>query len=325
MLEFQNYLGILYAEKENYIIEKKIGDGASSQCFKCFSFSNNNKFAVKLYLENNIKEYLTEINILSKLKNDNIIKLIDYGEGILRINERNENSNQLFIYQKNNNTKINFEIIEFLEKGEIFDYIYYPRQGFSEEISKIIFSQILNAIEYCHLNNISHCDIKPENLLLNDNFEIKLIDFGYSKYFNKDKLIKGWKGTRIYASPELYKNNLNGFNGEKNDIFSLGVFLYVLVIGKFPFENAHFSDTNYMYFINKDYDKFWNKCKINISSEFKDLINHIFCYEPDKRLSILEIKNHQWMNNIGEFKDYSYQKEFEYRKIIVDTIKNKRT
>ena len=325
MLEFKNYIGILYSEKENYIIENKIGDGASSQCFKCFSFSNKNKFAVKLYLENNIKEYLTEIDILSKLKNDNIIKLIDYGEGILRINERNENSNQLFIYQKNNNTKINFEIIEFLEKGEIFDYIYYPRQGFSEEISKIIFSQILNAIEYCHLNNISHCDIKPENLLLNDNFEIKLIDFGYSKYFNKDKLIKGWKGTRIYASPELYKNNLNGFNGEKNDIFSLGVFLYVLVIGKFPFENAHFSDKNYKYFINKDYDKFWKKCKINLSSEFKDLINHIFCYEPDKRLSILEIKNHQWMNNIGEFKDYSYQKEFEFRKIIVDTIKNKRT
>ncbi len=325
MFEFKNYIGILYSEKENYIIENKIGDGASSQCFKCFSFSNNNKFAVKLYLQNNIKEYLTETDILSKLKNDNIIKLIDYGEGLLRINEKNENSNQLFIYQKYNNTKINFEIIELLEKGEIFDYIYYPRQGFSEEISKIIFSQILNAIEYCHLNNISHCDIKPENLLLNDNFEIKLIDFGYSKYFNKDKLIKGWKGTRIYASPELFKSDLNGFNGEKNDIFSLGVLLYVLVIGKFPFENAHFSDTNYMYFINKDYDKFWKKCKINISSEFKDLINQIFCYEPEKRLSILEIKNHQWMNNIGNFKDYSYQKEFEFRKNTVDTIKNKRT
>ena len=324
MLEFKKCIGILYTEKENYIIEKKIGDGATSQCFKCFSFTNQNIFALKLFSENNINEYLTERQILSKLKNENIIKLKDYGEGMLRINERNEN-NQLKIYVKQNNSKINYEIFEYLEKGEIFEYIYYPHQGFSEEIAKTIFSQILNAIEHCHLNNIIHCDIKPENLLLNENFEIKLIDFGYSKFYNKNELIREWKGTKIYASPELYKNKLNGFDGEKIDIFSLGVLLYVLVVGKFPFECAYYFDKSYRHLINRDYDKFWEKRKINISSEFQDLINKMLCYEPDKRLSILEIRNHQWMKDIGKISDYIYQKEFEFRNIIVDIAKNKNT
>ena len=304
MLEFKKYMGILYTEKENYIIEKKIGDGATSQCFKCFSFTNQNTFALKLFSEKNINEYLTERQILSKLKNEN---------------------NQLKIYNKQNNSKINYEIFEYLEKGEIFEYIYYPHQGFSEEIAKIIFSQILNAIEHCHLNNIIHCDIKPENLLLNENFEIKLIDFGYSQFYNKNELIREWKGTKIYASPELYKNKLNGFDGEKIDIFSLGVLLYVLVIGKFPFESAYYFDKSYRHLINRDYDKFWEKCKINMSSEFQDLINKMLCYEPDKRLSILEIRNHQWMKDIGKISDYIYQKEFEFRNIIVDIVKNKKT
>ena len=58
------------------IIEKKIGDGATSQCFKCFSFTNQNTFALKLFSENNIKEYLTERQILSKLKNEPIAGII---------------------------------------------------------------------------------------------------------------------------------------------------------------------------------------------------------------------------------------------------------
>ena len=101
--------------------------------------------------------------------------------------------------------------------------------------------------------------------------------------------------------------------------------LYVLVVGKFPFECAYYFDKSYRHLINRDYDKFWEKCKINISSEFQDLINKMLCYEPDKRLSILEIRNHQWMKDIGKISDYIYQKEFEFRNIIVDIAKNKNT
>ena len=324
MLEFKNYIGILYSEKENYIIESKIGSGATCECYKCFSYINQMKYALKLYTEDNINEYLTETQFLSKVKNDNIIKLINYGEGNLRINEKNDKSYELKIFSINNK-KIYFEIVELLEKGEIFDYIYYPNQGFPEDISKIIFSQIIKAVEYCHLNNIFHSDIKLENLLLDDNYSIKLIDFSYSKSLNKDELIQGWKGTRCYASPEIIKYGSCNYNGEKYDIFSLGVVLYILVVGKFPFDSAHFLDKNYKHIVNRDFDEFWKKCNVNVSNEFKDLINKLLCNEPNLRLSIYDIKNHEWMNDIGIEEDYLYQKEFEYRKIIVDIKKNKRT
>ena len=324
MLEFKNYIGILYSEKENYIIESKIGSGATCECYKCFSYINQMKYALKLYTEDNINEYLTETQFLSKVKNDNIVRLINNGEGNIRINEKNNNSYELQMFTKNKK-KIYFEIIELLEKGEIFDYIYYPSQGFSEDISKIIFSQILNAVEYCHLNNIFHSDIKLENLLLDDNYSIKLIDFSYSKSLNKDELIQGWKGTRCYASPEIIKYGSCNYNGEKYDIFSLGVVLYILVVGKFPFDFAHFLDKNYRNIVNRDFDEFWKKCKVNVSDEYKDLINKIFCNDPDLRLSIYDIKNHKWMNDIGKKEDYLYQKEFEYRKILVEIGKNKRT
>jgi hypothetical protein len=101
MLEFKNYIGILYSEKENYIIESKIGSGATCECYKCFSYINQMKYALKLYTEDNINEYLTETQFLSKVKNDNIVRLINNGEGNIRINEKNNNSYELQMFTKN--------------------------------------------------------------------------------------------------------------------------------------------------------------------------------------------------------------------------------
>ena len=101
MLEFKNYIGILYSEKENYIIESKIGNGATCECYKCFSYINQMKYALKLYTEDNINEYLTETQFLSKVKNDNIVRLINNGEGNIRINEKNNNSYELQMFTKN--------------------------------------------------------------------------------------------------------------------------------------------------------------------------------------------------------------------------------
>ena len=326
---------ILEGNSNKYILEKLLGEGATCKCYLGYEILSNQEksepFAIKIFNQRFYPYYSNEVDILSKLpKNDNIIKLYNHWKGLFYPSSSEDKDKKINSKEKEKNDKeeVFFEIMEYAINGELKDYVKGKSTRIPEKISAKIFKRIVLTVKNLHKNNIAHCDIKPENILVDKNFRLLLNDFGFSQIFDGEKgdyILHKFAGSNIYCAPETKKAYTKGFDAIKNDIFSLGVFLYVLVIGKFPFENAHFSDKNYKYFINKDYDKFWKKCKINLSSEFKDLINHIFCYEPDKRLSILEIKNHQWMNNIGEFKDYSYQKEFEFRKIIVDTIKNKRT
>ena len=87
-----------------------------------------------------------------------------------------------------------------------------------------------------------------------------------------------------------------GYDGIKNDIFSLGVLLFVITIGKFPFEMATYSDDKYKFIIKGNFAKFWEFFQdVEISEEFKDLINSLINITPSKRLSCEEILKHPWL------------------------------
>jgi serine/threonine protein kinase len=89
---------------------------------------------------------------------------------------------------------------------------------------------ILHAINHCHANNTTHRDIKPENIMINDEDEPKLIDFGLSKTTKKSSM-STVAGTPFYMAPEVLNQNY----GAKADIWSLGVLLYTMVSGYLPF------------------------------------------------------------------------------------------
>ena len=95
--------------------------------------------------------------------------------------------------------------------------------------------QVLSAISYCHDHNIVHRDLKPENILLDekesDKLTVKVIDFGASQVFDPSEKLTERFGTIYYISPEVLK----GDYGEKCDIWSLGVILYILLCGEPPF------------------------------------------------------------------------------------------
>ena len=88
-------------------------------------------------------------------------------------------------------------------------------------------------MEYLHNNNICHRDIKLENILLDEYGDAKLSDFGLSKKHEKNELLKTACGSPIYAAPEMLKGD--PYKGSEVDIWSLGISLYVMVCGEFPF------------------------------------------------------------------------------------------
>ena len=106
----------------------------------------------------------------------------------------------------------------------MFNYIFYPKKGFSEAESRFIFKQILFAIKACHEKNIAHLDIKTENIMLDSNCKIKLADFGLSRITeDKNSLVNSFFGTETFLAPEVVAIPKKAYDPFKADIFSLGV------------------------------------------------------------------------------------------------------
>ena len=136
---------------------------------------------------------------------------------------------------------------------------------------------------------------------------------------------------------------MNGYDAIKNDIFSLGVLLFVITVRLFPFERSCYSDRKYKLIMHKKYNDFWSYYQqFEFSNEFQDLINHLICYDPSERFTIEEILDHQWIkmhenknnkimnntieNNENVIKDNDYDEEvteeLEKRKAIIDEEEN---
>ena len=268
---------------------------------------------------------------MSKLKeNKNIIKLYEYGQGILTSSVNNDDNS--------NEKKVYYEIMEYANNGELKDYVNDTSSRIPENISAKLFMRITKAVKYLHENDIAHCDLKPENILLDKNFNPKINDFGFSQKFdgkNGNFLLHKRSRSPIYSSPDVRLASTKGFNGIKNDIFSLGVLLFVITIGDFPFESATYSDEKYKFIIKGRFSQYWEFFNyINISDEFKDLINNLISINPSKRLTIDEILKHPWLvkqlgesynklnNNISIKDDQSY--EFVDREVIDELSSRKK-
>jgi len=150
---------------------------------------------------------------------------------------------------------------------------------------------------------VVHRDLKPENILVDTQLNIKIADFGFSTNKNIETLTSV-AGSSTYVAPEVKAilKQVNGkvtpYNGKKADLFSVGVILFQLVKGTFPFLNADEEDFYYSNIISGDADTYFSWVdKDNIlSAEFKDLVWSLFCPSGDDRLSIEEIRAHPWMN-----------------------------
>ena len=308
---------ILETKNSKYKLIEKIGSGATSKIYKGYDELDKEK---KLYAFKIIKQeklgiasiniIKNEISSLQKLSHPNIIKIYENDFG--NFQKKNKEAKQVFFIK-----------IEYLPKGSLFDYIYEIKKPFSENQAKIIIKSLIESLEYIHKNNLCHRDLKPENIMFDENYNLKIVDFGFAEKLNlypNGKLIT-ILGTPSYSSPELLLQQ--PYYGISNDIFAIGVILFILVTGNMPFKVAVNEDINYNLIINNQMEKFWEFKNINLSNEFKELFSGLVNFDYSLRPSLSEIKFFKWINNITLNDINEFKKTLKERFELFSQKKNK--
>lgn len=184
-------------------------------------------------------------------------------------------------------------VMEYASGGELFERISNAGR-FSEDEARFFFQQLISGVDYCHSMQVCHRDLKLENTLLDGSPapRLKICDFGYSKSAVYHSQPKSTVGTPAYIAPEVLLRK--EYDGKIADVWSCGVTLYVMLVGAYPFEDPDEP---------KDFRKMIQRIlsvqyvipeNINISPECRELISRIFVVDPAARISIPEIKKHEW-------------------------------
>ncbi|KAM4796385.1 NUAK family SNF1-like kinase 2 [Rhinophrynus dorsalis] len=193
---------------------------------------------------------------------------------IISIYEVFENSSKIVI------------VMEYASHGDLYDYIS-ERQRLSDHEARRFFRQIVSAVQYCHANGVVHRDLKLENILLDENKNVKIADFGLSNIYNADSYLQTYCGSPLYASPEIV--NGRPYVGPEVDSWSLGVLLYILVHGCMPFDG-------------QDYKKLVNQISCGAykepshPSDACGLIRWLLMVNPERRATLSDVASHWWVN-----------------------------
>lgn len=205
------------------------------------------------------KDIPMEIYLLMRVKHPNIVSVLDVYE--------NEKFFQLIMEKHGSG----MDLFEFIDRRPLM----------TEKLGCFIFRQIAKAVEYLHSLNILHRDIKDENIIIDEHFIIKLIDFGSATFMEKGKMFSTFYGTTEYCSPEVLAGNK--YQGPELEVWSLGVTLFVLMFFENPFLDME--DTLRAELMMPQ----------EVSSELESLLFSMLDKDPKTRLTMKELLAHDWI------------------------------
>ena len=286
---------------DEYTLVKLIHKGSFGEVYLGSKKGNQAKYAIKKaelskFIKIGIKYLNNELFLMKDINHPNIIKIID-----IKIKQH-------FVYiitEYYNGGNLD----QFLDK-----YIEINNKALPEEIVQNIMRQIIEAFRYLYNKKIIHRHINLRHILINYendedreknnimNGKIKIIDFLFARYLQKGDLAKSVLGDISTMSPTIlnkFNKNINyketGYN-EKEDIWSLGIICYQLLVGYNPFEPNNFND-----FVNKMNNGEYY-IPISLSKESISFINCMLKFDSQKRLSVDELYNHEFLRkNVKDF------------------------
>jgi serine/threonine protein kinase len=260
---------------EKYTIIKIIYEKFTKGAYVVTNNENGEKYFIKVVSKTiNVNHKKNIFNYMKNIKHKNIIKIVDYVE---------LSTGYYFIY-------------EYIEGNNLLEFLNNYQQDLPEQIIKKIFFQIVEATKFLHNNNIIHCDLKLDNIMiLNDNLTIKIIDFGLSKIC-KNKLeyvSENAFGSDQYIAPESFDI---GIYSSKSDVWTLGIILFIIVTQNLPFntrlsfENTQSNLYRRNQFKHIDFQLAKNVFEKNrISTPLYELLTKMLTFNEKDRIDINDI------------------------------------
>ncbi|CAI2362808.1 unnamed protein product [Moneuplotes crassus] len=264
---------------EHYELGKILGSGKYGVVRKGVAKNNPDfRVAVKVIdvskLNSQFHSLIQEILTLKKADHPNIVK----------IHEMYRDDETLYL------------VMEYVDGEELFDFIA-DRFKLKESEACDIIEQLVKSIRYLNTLGVVHRDLKPENIMINKKtFQIKILDFGLSAYFDESSQLRSKVGTPYYVAPEV----LNGEYGKECDMWSVGVICYILLVGYPPFNSKN---------LKKIYEKiregkpdYYQSEWENLSKDALDFTNKCIQKDIYKRMTPAKALTHSWITNKKTFK-----------------------
>ncbi|XBW35941.1 hypothetical protein QEN19_001513 [Hanseniaspora menglaensis] len=280
----KNYLLKLDNIHDHYkITDNKLGQGAFAIVKKAMRLIDQKPVAIKIISKaklvgTSLEGVQSEIEVLRSINHSRIVKLHDFFEDLESF----------------------YIVMDLVNGGDLMDFVA-ENGAIDEDACCEIAFQIVDAVNYMHVHNITHRDLKPDNILIEQDSPvlIKITDFGLAK---KGSIFKTFCGTLAYIAPELIQDigNRNELRPRymrpeyttQVDMWSLGCLVYVIMTGHLPFSGSSEEDLFKQIKTGKFHE---GPLKMrNISNNGRAFLESLICVDPNKRLKSSEAMKHQW-------------------------------
>ena len=273
-----------------------IGKGGFGEVWKVNHKKTNELYVIKvldkerLKLQNLIAQLNLEIEIMYKVHHPHIMQLINH-------------------FEDDDNF---FMIMPYASRGQLYTLLK-KNTKLDQKMTSQFLRETISAVKYLHEHNIIHRDIKPENILLDQNYRVKLSDFGWSNFCAPNEKRRTFCGTREYISPEMVKKLPHD---HRVDIWSIGVLLFECLAGYPPFSGQTDAE------LFRHVTQLKIKWPIDFPPLAKNLVMKILKVNPEERPSLDEILKHSWFNHTPILRPILVNKLTNERKILESHLVN---